>query len=497
MLKRYVFMLAIGLCLSMSVAAYGTIHYVYTDADLAEVSAMTHQPGDGTEAVVIEGNENANISWWVVKDLDLTHINCETILHDDYNHPLWRLGTTVFHIRAYDYRGDPANVSAEVRNIYVNNVVVHDSANIGLAIEGGSRYYDDHIRGYIPGKVYNITVENSEFYGNYKAGADAEGWSFMQDPPNDYSCFDITFRNNVSHDNGGDGIVIGLTVNGLIEYCTAYNNGALRDARVGLWTWESKNVTIQFCESYGNVTPGEHDGSGFDLDMGAIDCVLQYNWYHDNEGEGVLIMTWPCRGRGISVNQVMRYNIGENNAVKNETGDIFFFGACDAYVYNNTMYWTHDGTEIGGPKGTGLAAIYATTWGAGGKPYAEFYNNIVYVNTTPTEDATLVQLDTGSYVFDYNCYYRNIGGAKFIVGGKEKNWSQWQGLGYDLHGLNTDPMLVNPGVGDVYDYQLQATSPCIDAGVDVSTLGLDPGSQDYFGTPIPQGAAYDIGADEY
>jgi hypothetical protein len=42
-------------------------------------------------------------------------------------------------------------------------------------------------------------------------------------------------------------------------------------------------------------------------------------------------------------------------------------------------------------------------------------------------------------------------------------------------------------------YHLGANSPAIDAGQDPAT---DPGRTDFFGTELPQGVGYDIGAYE-
>jgi hypothetical protein len=46
-------------------------------------------------------------------------------------------------------------------------------------------------------------------------------------------------------------------------------------------------------------------------------------------------------------------------------------------------------------------------------------------------------------------------------------------------------------------YKLRAGSPLVDAGLNLQSLfGLSPGSTDFYGTSIPQGAGYDVGAHE-
>ena len=58
--------------------------------------------------------------------------------------------------------------------------------------------------------------------------------------------------------------------------------------------------------------------------------------------------------------------------------------------------------------------------------------------------------------------------------------------------LNIDPLFVNAMTGD---YHLSAGSPCIDAG-DPSYVAL-PGETDIDGEARVQGAAIDLGSDEF
>jgi hypothetical protein len=73
-------------------------------------------------------------------------------------------------------------------------------------------------------------------------------------------------------------------------------------------------------------------------------------------------------------------------------------------------------------------------------------------------------------------------------------------------GLYADPLLQDPGNGGALDdpellvtldaYQLAPGSPAIDAGLDPLSFVSDPGDTDFFGTELPQGVGYDIGAHE-
>jgi parallel beta-helix repeat protein len=93
--------------------------------------------------------------------------------------------------------------------------------------------------------------------------------------------------------------------------------------------------------------------------------------------------------------------------------------------------------------------------------------------------------------YNYNLYYPD-GGSKFYYNSGTYNFSGWKSLtraGYtfDPNSTFTAPLFQSPANEN---FQLQSSSPAIDAGVFV---GL---SQDRQGTPIPQGFAPDIGAYE-
>jgi hypothetical protein len=53
----------------------------------------------------------------------------------------------------------------------------------------------------------------------------------------------------------------------------------------------------------------------FDIDGGCTNCVLQYNYSHDNEGSG--FQSGPFAGCSPLGDNTIRYNISENDAKKN------------------------------------------------------------------------------------------------------------------------------------------------------------------------------------
>jgi len=126
----------------------------------------------------------------------------------------------------------------------------------------------------------------------------------------------------------GNGIVLSSVDSGMIEYCTAFNNGEFCEnptsgGPIGIWVWDSRGVTIQFCESYDNKTGNFADGGGFDLDGGCVNCIMQYNYSHGNHGAGYGIYQYS-NAREFK-NNIVRYNISKNDGLNNKYGGIYLF----------------------------------------------------------------------------------------------------------------------------------------------------------------------------
>lgn len=146
--------------------------------------------------------------------------------------------------------------------------------------------------------------------------------------------------------HSGNGIVMGMVDGLLIEHCEAYDNGADNRCNdggpVGIWVWMCRNAIIQYCTSHDNHTGSTKDGGGFDIDGGASDCVIQYNYSYNNDGAGYLLAEYGALFP--FTNNVIRFNISVNDGRKNGYGAITVWGAdslhrvTNSYVYNNTIY---------------------------------------------------------------------------------------------------------------------------------------------------------------
>ena len=149
--------------------------------------------------------------------------------------------------------------------------------------------------------------------------------------------------------HSGNGILVGVSDSVVIDHCSATNNGwdmpRQGNGPVGIWTWESDHVTIQYCISYRNKTSrNAKDGGGFDLDGGVTNSVIQYCLSYENQGAGYGLFQYA--GASDWSNNVIRYCVSINDAQKTEGAGSFFIwnGSNDSHqlancmIYNNVLY---------------------------------------------------------------------------------------------------------------------------------------------------------------
>jgi hypothetical protein len=352
--------------------------------------------------------------------------------------------------------------------VTIDGVSAHDNGDSGIST------YSQELWG-----LYQVRVTGSRAYNN--AG------------------------NPGSDGNTGSGIVLGGVDLGLVEHCLAYDNGWLnRPARhegpVGIWTYNSNRVTIQYNESFRNRTANQADGGGFDLDGGTTASVLQFNYSHDNDGAGFLVYQYS--GAPLHDNNTIRYNISQNDGRTGSYGGIHAGAAItNLYVYNNTVFVSPSAT--GSPAGIDLTAIAGTDH--------FFWNNLIIV----TGNIPMIRANTRPATrFDGNAYWNPNGRFRvewdatvYADLGGWRNGTGQELIGGAPTGMHVDPLVSDQGAGSTIGdptrlhtltaYRLNAASPLVDAGLDLqSNFGRLPGSTDYHQTPIPQDSRFDIGASE-
>jgi len=376
----------------------------------------------------------------------------------------------------------------------------------GCGIFMGGDASDKSKSGYNDVRITNCVTFQNEYYGILTTG-------YWQDDPDTYANSNVYVGYCKMYDNPGDpeflkshsgsGIRMGDVDGGMIEYCEAYNNGydsGPGPGPVGIWAVVSNNVIIQYCESHHNRTGGLRDGGGFDFDGGTTNSIMQYNYSHYNDGPGYLICSYKDAPHSYNYN-IVRYNISVNDGQKRQPfGGVLLWTANpkdnpihNIQIYGNTIYSSIRSAIFFGRKG-----IYNT----------KVCNNLFI--TANNQKLVEGNLDKSMATFAGNAYWA-VDGKYNIAGYKSlEDWRKATGqemLNGKPVGLVVDPKLMDMGksitIGDptklhtLAAYRLQKNSPLIDAGLDLRSLfGIDPGKRDFYGTSIPQGKAYDVGAHE-
>ncbi|MBK8444182.1 MAG: right-handed parallel beta-helix repeat-containing protein [Sphingobacteriales bacterium] len=273
---------------------------------------------------------------------------------------------------------------------------------------------------------------------------------------------------------GGNGIFVSNINQCNINRCVAHHNGENNmgaSGGEGIWAFEAKYVTIQYCESYQNSSYSL-DGGGFDFDGGVSHSIMKYNYSHDNRAMGFLIN--QTHNAAPMHHDTLCYNISINDV--KDTARIFS-GACypyhygaitvwtdgrshlkDIYIFNNVTYKTNTA-----PYGYALK-LDAYTPENGNTPldFSEVYifNNIFQNNLGRLVHISPHLLNAPNSVSFYNNnYYTSsfINGAKFIislqdapaVGDIEITFGEWVNRVLETGALNQNPSFVNISLPDI------------------------------------------------
>jgi len=390
----------------------------------------------------------SNQQYWEVNNLELT--NDDNLAAEDN-----AASRTGFRATA---------TSGIVNHVYVRNCYIHDvdgnadgskgTGGIVMPISGGAHFNDVLLEGNTIRKVDRTGIE-----------ATAGGTAVTTN---------MVIRNNSIISTGGDAMIVQGCMKALVEYNIADGCAArCTSCNAGIWPWASDSTLFQFNEACRTVGGG-CDRSGFDCDWKCRGTVFQYNYSHNNGG-GFMLICSPGTDASTQYNlgSVVRYNISQNDQyiifdIKGPVSQI-------TRIYNNDIY-------VDANTGTQTMVADGDWGGAAGSTF--IYNNIFYA-LTPIIRFGVNQ----NYAYDNNCYYL-------------PNSPQALDTARHKHALIADPIFENPGtgangIGTLGGYKLKANSPCIGKGMDLRALGINPGTRDYFGNPIPAGAAFDIGAHEF
>jgi hypothetical protein len=260
----------------------------------------------------------------------------------------------------------------------------------------------------------------------------------------DYGSHDVTLRNLEIKNWKGNGVIVG-----------------------------ADNVQIVNCKIHDQVSLGKERWYGIYFHHGD-NGLIEGNIIYNNPGGG--IHAYP----GTISNLIIRRNIvyGNNTmTTSNVEGILVFEGwmngmpqiVTGVQIYNNVVY-NNSTAETSGLSG-GIRV-------SNGPDGTKVWNNTVYGNNGWGINIQAGTSPPTSTVVQNNIVFANTSGQ--IVNA---------GIGTILdHNLTTNPSFLNAGA---FDFNLQSSSPAIDAGVSLSQV-----STDFRNTPRPQGITHDIGAYE-
>jgi len=278
--------------------------------------------------------------------------------------------------------------------------------------------------------------------------------------PGTHRSTNVVVRDNYLEDIAANGMLINSCNAPLIEYNVLKRGGnRSTSACAGMWPYNSNDALFQYNEV--SEQQGDHDGEGFDCDSSCTDTIFQYNYSHDNVGGLILIVG--------ADDTIVRYNISQNDGggtgpyQGKYTGIITLAGGSnDGTLMHNNVIYVDDRSEVLVVRNDSSSNT-------------SFYNNIFYLDGHNYD----IYPASSNTIFYKNAFYGIVDDA----------------LPVDSFSVTSDPMFVSPGTGgvgldSVSGYQLQAGSPCLGAGTNISPNG----GLDYWGNSVPASGAPDIGA---
>lgn len=441
---------------------------VVASASGSEKTPITYDAwGEGVSLPHIEANGNeaafhmTDASWVTVQNLELSASGDGTSPRrgiwisatDSGEHP----GITLQKLNIHDVRGEmPAT-----KDPSDSSIGKYAHASGGIVVEA-------------LGNTTPTWFSGLEISNNIIHSVDREGiytWSNWCQRPELvefwYSLCTATWQpftnthisHNVLSDIGGDGIAPMTSTDGTVEY-NELNGFNMRSGspNAGMWSANSDNIVYQY-----NFASGGHttqDGMSYDVDHSTNGIVYQYNISSGNEGGFFLLCPYGYDVPGKSSNFVIRYNLSV--ADRTRTFQVCSGGVINGQIYNNTILLPPDTTSAH------LILTEAAT--NDGAVELKLTNNILMSDGSGV--APVWDYDDSAITGDHNLY-DNV-----------------PVMPSDSYALINDPLLANPGPGNVrwQDYLPQPGSPAINAGISVTGAPSHDALNQAIGTPPTIGA---------
>jgi hypothetical protein len=289
--------------------------------------------------------------------------------------------------------------------------------------------------------------------------------------------------------HSGNGILVGVSDSVTIDHCSATGNGwdmpRQGNGPVGIWTWESDHIIIQYCISYRNKTSkNAKDGGGFDLDGGVTNSLIQYCLSYENQGSGYGLFQYS--GASAWSHNIVRYCVSINDAqTTGGAGSIFIWNGSndanqltDCMIYNNVIY----------NSSVPLISFEASS----------AHKNFIFCNNIFLGTDSPIRGNFTDSKFLGNDWWNTGGSYKFLKFPGLAEWAKETGqemINGHFAGIQQDPELKGPLITDItdpyqleklYGYNLEPDSPLKNKGLDFKSIfGLVQPDKDFYGNHIP------------
>ncbi|MDD4972571.1 MAG: peptidoglycan-binding protein [Paludibacter sp.] len=254
------------------------------------------------------------------------------------------------------------------------------------------------------------------------------------------------------------------TANNILRNSSIYHSQAATSANAALVLHGTSNYNIvEKNDFYGNGSVGLI----VSYDTSTNNNIIRFNNFRGVYERAIYISN---SGTGAPSGFTIYGNIFNGS---NATSDLIIFSNSGGHsVYNNTFI-----SPISASTGAALKSVSSQN--------NTVKNNIFY---GPWNIRVSDVNSEAGFISDYNEFY-GTSGTKWTWGGTDyTSFSDWKiNSLQDANSLNSDPKFIDISS----DLSLQPTSPCINAGTDLSL------TSDYNGRSVPQGSAPDMGAYEY
>ena len=350
----------------------------------------------------------------------------------------------------------------------ISDIDIRDGASNGILLMDGSGH-----------EVHNCIISGFGRPGERNHGI------MLYKSSSSYSVANCILSGNTISKAMGCGILISATSNSsrlknaIIANNVIFNNGD------GININYSNNCTIKGNSSFSNATQDTNaEQYGISLRSSSYNQISQ-NTLYSNGAHGIEI--WGENGLQSNGNSV------HSNLIHTNQLD----GICFSSIYsdNNDVYYnivfsnSRNGFSAGGANSGNLFAnntLYDNEYYE-----VDFHNSAsgwTYQNNIAFHTGSQYPLYAVStnIVFSNNCYFNASGGYVAVI--NSVGYTSSTISNFESTAVSANPLFSNP---NNRIFTLQDSSPCIDAGTDVSL------TQDYAGNPVPYGAAVDIGAFEY